>query len=84
MDQNKFSEELVDYITEISNTKIQTDTDLIDQGIIDSFSILQIVNFIEERFNLEIDPEELPIQEFHRVETLVRWVQRLVDDKMCA
>ena len=82
MNNDTLRNELADYVGRISNTSVQIDSPLIEHGIIDSFSVLQIVDFIEERLGLEIDPEELPIEEFYSVETLVSWVQRLNEDKI--
>jgi len=38
---------------------IHADTELIDQGILDSLAILNLVGFLEERFNIM-----MPIEEF--------------------
>ena len=82
MDYDKLCDELADYINQISNVRIQRDIPLLGQGIIDSFNVLQIVDFIEERFRVVIDPEELPIEGFHSVETLANWIQSLEKDKI--
>ncbi len=57
-------EELVNYIKENfiagrSDTEISLDESMIDSGIMDSTGILELVTFIEERFSIEIEDEEL-------------------------
>ncbi|HEX8581164.1 MAG TPA: acyl carrier protein [Acidimicrobiales bacterium] len=35
------------------------DSDLVDGGVLDSMNVLQLVDFLEERFDFMLDPEEL-------------------------
>lgn len=48
--------------------------DLLGEGIIDSLGILQLVAFIEERFNLAIADEDVVIENFQSVEALSTYV----------
>ncbi len=82
MNHEKICDELIDYVTQISNADIQKDTPLLGQGIVDSFNVLQIVAFIEEHFRVVVDPEELPIEGFHSVETLANWIQGLEKEEI--
>ncbi len=38
---------------------LEPDQDLLDERILDSFSIVQMAVFIEETFNVELEPEDL-------------------------
>jgi acyl carrier protein len=38
---------------------LELDTDFFDKGIIDSTGVIELVSFIEERFNISVDDEEL-------------------------
>ncbi len=55
------------------------DTDsLLENGIVDSMGILEIVGFIEREFEIELSDEDLLADTFESVETLSRFVaQRL-------
>lgn len=38
---------------------LDPDADLLEQQILDSFSIVQLAMYIQERFGLELEPEDL-------------------------
>ncbi len=38
---------------------LQNDTSFLDEGIIDSTGVLELVDFLEEKFSIEIEDEEL-------------------------
>jgi acyl carrier protein len=52
---------LCDYIrTEIGyNGQLDLDVDLLESKILDSFSIVQLAVFIQYRFGIELEPEDL-------------------------
>lgn len=39
--------------------QLQLDTDFFDKGIIDSTGVIELVDFLEESFNISVDDEEL-------------------------
>jgi acyl carrier protein len=41
------------------NAELANDTDLVDTGVLDSVSVLQLVDFMEEGYDLMIEPEDL-------------------------
>lgn len=57
---------------------IEDDTSLIKEGIIDSLGIFVLINFIDEQFQLKIQPEEILLQNFESVNTLTA----LLDQKV--
>jgi acyl carrier protein len=55
------------------------DTDpLIESGIIDSFGIMSLLSFLEEKFSIQISTEELLPENFETVAT----ISALVDSKI--
>jgi acyl carrier protein len=70
-------EELLAFVREIAECDVDIDSKLLDDGFIDSFSVLQIVSFIEERCDVTIDAGNFPLQEFASVRTLRDWMRRL-------
>ncbi|MCA9932731.1 MAG: acyl carrier protein [Ardenticatenaceae bacterium] len=44
--------------------------DLLSNGIIDSLGILQMVAFIEERFNIQVPDEDVVFENFQSVKAL--------------
>jgi acyl carrier protein len=56
------------------------DTDLQQAGILDSFSTLALVNFLDETFSVELDPADINAETFKSVST----VAQLVSEKLPA
>jgi acyl carrier protein len=59
---------IIDWIAGLATRRgtaaIRADTELIDQGILDSLAILNLVGFLEERFNIMIPVEEFVPENF--------------------
>lgn len=49
---------------------LKADDDLLSNGIIDSLGILQMVAFIEERFNIQVPDEDVVFENFQSVKAL--------------
>lgn len=52
-------------------------TTLIDDEILDSFSILSLVSEIEDAFEIEVEPVELVAENFNSAESLWKMICRL-------
>jgi len=58
---NQFVESVLLYLSEMDHTgsiEITPDTDLIETGIVDSFSITQLILFVEETLSIEINLDD--------------------------
>lgn len=59
------------------NPESLTDGDsLLDKGIVDSTGILELIGFLEENFEIQIDDEELIPENLDSVVNLVNFVNR--------
>lgn len=59
--------------------RIQDHDLLLENGIIDSLGVLDIVAFLEAQFGLKISDDELELEDFASIETLARFVERKRD-----
>jgi len=50
---------------------------LIDDGILDSFDIISIVNELNEHYDIEIDVDDLEPDNFNTVEAMLELVEKL-------
>ncbi len=50
---------------------------LIDEGIVDSFDIMNLVNQMNDQFSINIDGEDLTPENLASVETMTKLVERL-------
>ena len=70
--------ELMDILEEIApGVDFECCTTLIDDQILDSFAILQLVSEIEDAFEIEIAPSELVADNFNSAEALWDMITRL-------
>ena len=69
---------ICDYIRrEASYTgDIPVDADLLEQHILDSFNIVQLAMFLEERFDLELDPSDVVRENLSSLSRIVALVER--------
>lgn len=53
---------------------------LIDEGILDSFDIVEIVNLIDEEYDIEVPAIEIVPENFNSVEAILNMIQRLQEE----
>jgi acyl carrier protein len=62
------------YLKEKQDKTITDDGSFLDEGIIDSVGVLELVAFLEEAFGLRVEDEELVPENLDSVERLVTYV----------
>ena len=51
------------------------DMDLLSTGILNSLSLLQLISFVERKFNRQIPVEELVYENFHSVAAMANYLK---------
>lgn len=70
-------EKLVRMLNSInSEIDYENENNLVDNGIFDSLEIMQIVVGIEEKFGVEIDPDNIVPENFNSVETMLELIKK--------
>lgn len=59
-----------------SPANLLDDTPLRTSGILDSMATLQLVNFVEQRFGIEVEAHEAGIDNFDRIADIADFVSR--------
>lgn len=59
---------------ELDENVLDNEAALIEGGIIDSMSLIELVNLIEEKFGFKITDEELDIENFKTVNALAGFI----------
>lgn len=68
---------IVSFIKELSQSKVFPENiDLIESGVLDSFSFVELIVFLEKQFNIKVNPFEVRIEDLHSVDSLVSFVMR--------
>jgi acyl carrier protein len=58
-----------------SATKLTTRDDLLESGFLDSAGLAQLVSYIEEQFDVEIEDEELVHENFRTIDAIVELIE---------
>lgn len=61
----------------LGRTTIDRDTRLFSSGIVDSFGVLELIAFLDDRFGVDIDPARHELDEFDTVSKMVALVTTL-------
>jgi len=57
------------------NGQLQDDTSFLEEGIVDSTGVLELVMFTEETFGITVKDEEIVPENFDSIERLARYVR---------
>ena len=82
--KEKIYEFVLDYFVKDSDTVLNDDTSLLEEGLIDSTGVLELVAFLEVTFDIEVEDEEIVPDTFDSVNKLVDYVQSKLADKLNA
>lgn len=75
-------EELIKLLQEIRpDVDFETETELVDDGILDSMDIVSIISEIDDRFGVQIRITELDPDNFNSAENLLNLIEQLKSDK---
>jgi acyl carrier protein len=55
--------------------ELLSDTDLLDEGVLDSLFLMQLIAFIEVEFNITLDPDDVIPENFESVDRIGAIVQ---------
>ena len=77
----KIEEELQNYIFKQfipgeSPKKLNIDDDLIEEGILDSLAIVNLVSHLEEEYRIEVEPGEVVIDNIGSIRNLTKFIKQ--------
>lgn len=59
-----------------NGSRLQNDASFLEEGIVDSTGVLELVMFVEEAFDFAVEDDEIVPENFDSVEQLARYVHR--------
>ena len=65
---------LSDYINEEDKEGFNEESKLITSGLIDSISILKLVDYLEEQFGIEFEPHEVDQENLNSVTKIIEFI----------
>ena len=78
VDHRAFTDDLVAFIraeVAIGDHPLEADTDLVLTGLVDSLGIIVVVEWIESRLGITIDPGDIVIEHFDMVTSMVDYLR---------
>lgn len=73
--------ELIELLSDIrDDIDFENATNLIDDGILESFDILQIISAINDEFEINIPALQIIPENFNSAEAMMNLIQRLQDE----
>lgn len=69
--------QILEEITGENNLNINDNTDLLEEGIIDSLAFVELTTILEEEFEIEIQPTLVPLDTWRSIEKITKLVKEL-------
>ncbi len=74
-------DELLDILEDLNpDIDYETETKLIDDKILNSFSIVALVSRISDEFDIEISPADLVPENFNSVQAMWKMIQKIQEE----
>lgn len=79
---DKIKEKIKDFIIENflfgEDNDLKDDTSFLEEGIIDSTGVLELIEYLEEEFELEIDDEDMIPENLDSLNNLEQFISKLL------
>jgi acyl carrier protein len=66
---------------DLGKESLDPDEDLLEQGIIDSLGIMNLIAFLEKAFGIEVVDEEIVPENFQSLNSMVKFVEQKMRNK---
>ncbi len=73
-------DQILDILSDIVDDDVESCTTLIDDGILSSLDIIQLIGALNDEFDISIPATEIIPQNFNSVDAMVAMVERLADE----
>ena len=73
--------EMIIRLTEYEELRHNPDVNLIEEDILDSFAFIELIAKLEDEFNIEIQPTQIPGDTWRSVDKIVKMVETKMEKK---
>ncbi|OEU92136.1 acyl carrier protein [Streptomyces abyssalis] len=73
---NDITREITEFLSAALRSEVGPDDDYFALGLADSLFALELVTFVESRFSLTVEVEDLDLESFRTANRITRFVQR--------
>ena len=67
---------LENFVIGLDEAELNDDDSFLDQGIIDSTGVLEVVAFIEETYSFDVEDEEVIPENFDSIKNLAAYIEK--------
>ena len=67
-------EQIVNYLKNHAGEEVEFDTPLVEDGIIDSMGVMDLIAFIESTYKLDLDMDDLTIENFATITDIKNFI----------
>lgn len=72
-------EKVVEILNEVCEEILTyTGTNMMADGIIDSFGLISIIGYLEDEFDIEIDAQDVTVENFANKDSVVAYIKRML------
>ena len=75
---------LENFLFAADNGQLQNDTSFLEEGIVDSTGVLELVMFVEETFGITVEDEEIVPENFDSIRQLAHYTRKKVGEEVPA
>jgi acyl carrier protein len=58
-----------------SDPPLQAETDLLLTGLVDSLGVIRVVQWLEDRLHMQIDPADVVLEHFQTVDLMIEYLR---------
>lgn len=69
--------EIIERITEYKDLKNNKDIDLLENEILDSLAFIELIEMLNEEFNIELQPTQIKPNTWRSVKSISEYIQQL-------
>ncbi|MGW4800040.1 phosphopantetheine-binding protein, partial [Nonomuraea sp. NPDC004297] len=73
-----------EFLPDIAPEELDDDYDLVDNGVVNSLSLLPIINWLADRYDIPIDDVDISMNDFLSVAAIRRFVSRTTRERVPA
>ena len=70
--------EIIEKITEYKEIKNNKDIDLLENEILDSLAFIELIEVLNEEFNIELQPTQIKPDIWRSVKSIAEYIQQLL------
>jgi acyl carrier protein len=74
MKNMEIEQQLLKYFRENSGADVSVDTHLVEEGVIDSMGVMDLIAFMQSSYGLEMDMDDLTIENFSTIHTIKNFI----------